>query len=117
MPEARIAPIVLTFPPEVIESVRAYTKERSLQPATLIPLAIEALELQLDEFSDAGERLIEDPDSFTWPLEDPLMCVALAFLLKHAYRCAHKVHEKYGLGYDESGLSSSYRPRQPSLCR
>ena len=36
--EARIAPIVLTFPPEVIESVVAYTNDRSVEPATLIPL-------------------------------------------------------------------------------
>ena len=38
--EAQITPIVLTFPPEVIESVVAYTKDRSVEPATLIPLAI-----------------------------------------------------------------------------
>jgi hypothetical protein len=45
------------------------------------------------EFREAGERLLEDPDSFDWPLEDPLMCVALAFMLKHACRCAEKAHE------------------------
>jgi hypothetical protein len=99
--EAQIAPIVLALPPEVIESVEAYTKEHSLEPATLIPLAIKALEHQVDEFGEAGERLMEDPDSFAWPLEDPLLCVALAFMLKHAYRCAHNLHEKHDLSDDE----------------
>src|SRR6202035_3415556 len=51
--EAQVAPIVLTLPPEVVERVVAYTKDRSMEPATLIPLAIEALEHQVDEFSEA----------------------------------------------------------------
>jgi hypothetical protein len=84
---------VLTFPPEVIKRVAAYTKDYSVEPATLIPLAIKAQENQSEKFSEAGERLMEDSDSFTWPLEDPLLCVALAFMLKHACRCAEKVHE------------------------
>ena len=96
--EAQVAPILLTFPPEVIESVVAYTKNRSLEPATLIPLAIKAQENKSEKFSEAGERLMQDPDSFAWPLEDPLLCVALAFMLKHACRCAEKVHEKHDFG-------------------
>jgi hypothetical protein len=91
--EAQVTPIFLTFPPRVIESVRAYAKEHCLEPGTLIPFAIKALENRLYEFSEAGEYLLEDPDSFDWPLEDPLMCVALAFMLKHACRCAKKEHE------------------------
>ena len=66
----------------MVESVGAYTRDHSLEPGTLICLAIKALEQQLDEFGEAGERPMEDPDSFAWPLEDPLMCVALAFMLK-----------------------------------
>jgi hypothetical protein len=93
--EAQITPIFLTFPPEVVESVEAYTREHSLEPATIIPQAIKAMAHQLDEFSEAGERLMKDPDSFTWPLEDPLLCVALGFMLKHACRCADKVYEKH----------------------
>jgi hypothetical protein len=61
--EAQITPIYLTFPPEVLESVEAYAREHSLEPATLIPLAIKAQENQSDKFSEAGERLMEDPDS------------------------------------------------------
>jgi hypothetical protein len=52
--EAQITPIFLTFPPEVVESVEAYTREHSLESATIIPLAIKAMEHQLDEFSEAG---------------------------------------------------------------
>jgi hypothetical protein len=52
--EAQITPIFLTFPPEVLESVEAYAKARSLEPSTLIPLAIKAQEHQLDEFTEAA---------------------------------------------------------------
>jgi hypothetical protein len=31
------------------------------------------------EFIEIAKRLRADPDSFDWPLEDPLLCVALAF--------------------------------------
>jgi hypothetical protein len=63
--EAQITQIFLTFPREVVESVETYTREHSLEPATIIPLAIKAMEYQLDEFSEAGAHLMEDPDSFT----------------------------------------------------
>ena len=106
--EAQVAPIVLTFPPEVIESVVAYTKDRSVEPATLIPLAIKAQEHQSEKFTEAGERLMEDPDSFAWPLEDPLLCVALAFMLKHACRCAEKVHEKHDFGNDKQNEAADW---------
>jgi hypothetical protein len=106
--EAQVAPIVLTFPPEVIESVVAYAKDRSVEPATLIPLAIKAQENQSEKFSEAGERLMEDPDSFAWPLEDPLLCVALAFMLKHACRCAEKVHEKHGFDNDKQNEAADW---------
>ena len=113
--EAQVAPILLTFPPEVIESVVAYTKNRSLEPATLIPLAIKAQENKSEKFSEAGERLMQDPDSFAWPLEDPLLCVALAFMLKHACRCAEKVHEKHGFGNDkQSEVADWWKTSPPS---
>jgi hypothetical protein len=47
------------------------TKEHSLEPATLIPLAIKAQEHQSDIFCEAAARLMQDPDSFAWPLQDP----------------------------------------------
>jgi hypothetical protein len=75
-----------------------YTKDRSAEPATLIPLAIKAEEHQLDEFTEAGERL----------MEDPLLCVALAFMLKHACRCAEKVHEKHGFDNDKENEAADW---------
>ena len=106
--EAQITPIYLTFPPEVLESVEVYAREHSLEPATLIPLAIKAQENQSEKFSEAGECLMEDPDSFAWPLEDPLLCVALAFMLKHACRCAEKVHEKHDFGNDKQNEAADW---------
>ena len=106
--EAQVTPIFLTFPPEVIERVAAYTRDHSVEPATLIPLAIKAQENQSDKFSEAGERLMEDPDSFAWPLEDPLLCVVLAFMLKHAFRCAEKVNEKHDFGNDKQNEAADW---------
>ena len=51
---------------------------------------------------------MEDPDSFVWPLEDPLLCVALGFMLKHACRCAEKVHEKHDLGNDKQNEAADW---------
>ena len=48
---------------------------------TIEMYSFKAQENQSDKFSEAGERLMEDPDSFAWPLEDPLLCVALALML------------------------------------
>ena len=45
--EAQITPIFLTFPAEVIESVEAYAKENSLEPATIVPRAIVAMEFRV----------------------------------------------------------------------
>jgi hypothetical protein len=42
----------------------AYTKEYSLEAATLIPLAIKAQKHQSDIFCEADARLMQDPDSF-----------------------------------------------------
>ncbi len=99
--EAQLEPIVLTLPLEVIESIETYTQEQATEPATLILLAIKAQGDNTERFSEAGERLMEDPDSFAWPVEDPLLCVALAFMLKHASRCGKKVHEKSNVGNDQ----------------
>jgi hypothetical protein len=41
--EAKIVPMVLLFPPEVIECIKTYTKEHSLDQANLIPLAMKAI--------------------------------------------------------------------------
>jgi hypothetical protein len=106
--EAQVTPIFLMFPPRVIERAAAYTRDHSLEPATLIPQAIKAQENQSDKFSEAGERLMEDPDSFAWPLEDPLLCVALAFMLKHAFRCAEKVNEKHDFGNDKQNEAADW---------
>jgi hypothetical protein len=35
--------MVFLFPPEVIECIKTYTKEHSLDPANLIPLAMKAI--------------------------------------------------------------------------
>ena len=77
-------PIVLTVPWEVIESVEAYVEAHSVDRNKLIALAIKAQEHRIDQFVETTERLCDDPDSFAWPLEDPLLCVAIAFMQNRA---------------------------------
>jgi hypothetical protein len=101
-PEAQMTPIVLAFPAEVIERLEAYRKEHSLDRKELIYVALEAQLDQIDEFSEEIFRLMQDPNSFHWPLADPLLCVALAFMRKTSNRWANKVDEKFGLNDDES---------------
>jgi hypothetical protein len=43
---------------------------------------------------------MEDPDLFEWPLEDPLLCVAIAFMRKYANRWTDKVRERLSLTDD-----------------
>jgi hypothetical protein len=99
--EAQIAPLDLRFPPEVIQTLQSYAKVHSLDGARLIPLAMEAHINRLDLIGEEIHRLMQHPESFDWPLEDPILCVALAFMRKLTDRWADKVHEKFGLTEEE----------------
>ncbi len=99
--EAQIAPLDLRFPPEVIQTLQSYAKVNSLDGARLIPLAMEAHINRLDLIGEEIHRLMQHPESFDWPLEDPILCVALAFMRKLTDRWADKVHEKFGLTEEE----------------
>jgi hypothetical protein len=54
----------------------------------------------------------DDLEQTIWPLEDPLLCVALSFMLKHACRCAEKVHEKHGLANAEQNEAADWWKRR-----
>jgi hypothetical protein len=95
--EAQKTPMALTVPTEVIECIEAYEKRTGVDRDTLLFLAIKAQKGRIDQLVEACCRMMDDPDSFDWPIKDPLLCVAIAFLQKHAYRWADKVHQKYGL--------------------
>lgn len=99
--ESRIAPLDLKFPPEVTQSVEAYTHEHLLNPANLIPLAMKAHADRMDLVGEEVNRLMRNPAAFDWPLEDPILCVTIAFMRKLANRWTDKVHEKLGLTDDE----------------
>jgi hypothetical protein len=101
-PEAQMTPIVLAFPTAVIERLEAYRKEHSLNRAELIYLALEAQLDQIDEFSQEIFRLMQDPNAFHWPLADPLLCIALAFMEKTSIRWADNADERFGLIDEES---------------
>ena|SRR5208282_5230818 len=84
--EARSSPTILQFPEEVIHAIEAYEKAHSLPS---------------DLFVEAMDRRMRDPEAFDWPIDDPLLCVSIAFAWEHAMRWTDKVSEKYGLDVDE----------------
>lgn len=99
--EARIAPLDLKFPPEVTQTVEAYSHEHLLNPANLIPLAMRSHIDRMDLVGEEVNRLMRNPVAFDWPLEDPILCVTIAFMRKLTHRWTDKVHEKLGLTDDE----------------
>jgi hypothetical protein len=44
-------------------------------------LATIALAEQTDIVGEACAQLIDAPESFTWPIEDPLLCMEIAFFI------------------------------------
>jgi hypothetical protein len=97
--EAQITPTILEFPDDVILAIEAYEKAHSVDRDRLIGLAMKAQKGQIHQVSEVCARLIDDPESFAWPSHDPLLCIAIGFLVAHALRWADKV--QYGLDEDQ----------------
>ena len=95
--EAQTAPLDLKFPPEVTHTLEEFTQKHFLVPAKLIPLAMKAHIDRLDLVGEDVNRLMRDPATFDWPLEDPILCVTIAFMRKLTNRWTDKVHERLGL--------------------
>jgi hypothetical protein len=86
----------LWFPPEVLERILAYEKEHSLDRNKIIPLAMKTTKGRFEEVIKIMHRYMEDPDSFEWPIEDPPLCVAIAFMRSTTIWWARKINEEYG---------------------
>ena len=91
----------LRFPMEVRESVQTYQKEHAMVLDELIPRAIAAHIDRVDEVVKTTCRLRKDPGSFKWPIEDPFLCVAIAFMRECMEWWLNKINEEYGA--DEEG--------------
>jgi len=88
------------FPPEVLERICAYEKEHAIDQNYLIPVAIKSTKPRKEEVVELVNRYIKNPDSFEWPIEDPLMCVSIAFMRACATWLTKKIDQEYG-GEDE----------------
>ena len=93
--EEQITMILAVLPDDVVQAIEDYEITHSVTRDRLLYLATEALVDRTDLLSDACAQLIDTPESFTWPIEDPLLCVLIAFMREHAFRWAHKVCVKY----------------------
>jgi hypothetical protein len=93
--EEQITMILAELPDDVIEAIEGYEITHSITRDRLLYLATIALTGRTDLLSEAYAQLIDTPESFTWPIEDPLLCVLIAFMREHAFRWAHKVCKKH----------------------
>jgi hypothetical protein len=89
-------PTPMWFPAEVLERIKAYETVHSLVRERLIPLAMEATKDRFEEVIDMMHRFREDPYSFQWPIQDPVLCVAISFMREVVHCWARKVNEEYG---------------------
>jgi hypothetical protein len=89
-------PTPLWLPPKVQERVLAYEKEHLIDRNGLIPAAMAAQKGRFKKVIKAVHRLREDPDSFKWPMKDPLLCVAIAFMQSCLSWWIKKVSQEYG---------------------
>jgi hypothetical protein len=94
--EAQIVPLIVEFPKEVIESLEAYEKTHSIDRDLMFGLAVKAHESRTGQLIEMMERFFEDPESFKWPIEDPLLCIMIRVMQKHAERWIEKVNLEYG---------------------
>jgi hypothetical protein len=93
--EEQITMMLAELPDEVIEAIEDFEITHSVDRDRLLGLATIALAGRTDLLGEAWAQLIDTPESFTWPIEDPLLCVLIAFMREHAFRWAHKVCEKH----------------------
>ena len=89
-------PTSMWFPPQVLERIKAYEAEHSLDRERLVPAAMEATKERFEEVIKIMHRFREDPYSFQWPIQDPLLCVAISFMREVVHCWARKVNEEYG---------------------
>ena len=80
MEESNTKPIQLFFPKEVIDSLNPFGKPSW----ELVRKAFRTHAHRSDQLGLEVMRLLQDEDSFDWPLQEPLRCLAIGILRKLA---------------------------------
>jgi hypothetical protein len=83
------------LPPEVLERIYACAKEWSIDLNKLLPLAIKSTEGREEEVVEIMGRSLKDPPSFEWPIDDPLLCISIAYMRMCASWIAKKINQEY----------------------
>ena len=73
--QKQITMVLADLPDDVIEAIEDYEITHSVDRDRLLDLATIALAGRTDLLGDACAQLIDAPVSFTWPIEDPLLCM------------------------------------------
>lgn len=94
--EEQITMMLAELPDDVINAIEEFEITHAIDRERLLGLATIALAGRTDLLGEAWAQLIDTPESLTWPTEDPLLCVLIAFMREHAFRWAYKVCKKAG---------------------
>ena len=87
---------------DVNEAIEDYETAHLVDRDRLLELATIAQAGRADLLGQTCAQLIDDPESFTWPIKEPFLSMEIAFLRKHAFRWRTKCAKKHGLRDDAS---------------
>ena len=92
--EEQITVILAELYDDLIEAIEDYETAHLVDRDRLLELATIAQAGPADLLGQACAQLIDDPESFTWPIKDPFLSMEISFSREHAFRWAHKVCKK-----------------------
>jgi hypothetical protein len=106
MDEAESKPIQLAFPAEVIDRLDVFGKPSW----ELVRIAFHSQQSRLDELGLEAMELFQDEDSFCWPVDHPLRCLAIGILRELAERFLDEGHKHGHLTSKGRGDERRSRP-------
>jgi hypothetical protein len=98
--EEQITMILAELYDDMIEAIEDYDTAHLVDRDRLLELATITQAGRADLLGQACAQLIDDPESFTWPIKEPFLYVEIAFSREHAFRRLTKCAKKHGLRDD-----------------
>jgi hypothetical protein len=93
--QSQITQTEFSFPGEVVRAIEVYITKNAVDREGLMQRALKAQQGSIPRFAKAINRLVNDPESFCWPIDDPLLCLALAFMREVIDQWTNKDDLKY----------------------
>jgi hypothetical protein len=83
----------LALPLEVLDGLKALGEPSS----ELLHKSVLAQKCRINQLVEEVNLLTENPNTFDWPLKDPLRCFAIGIFREHAKKFADRIHGKFNL--------------------